>query len=338
MLTLSTIKRETGEYDTEVVQRLVLPYAGLTQLSNLESCFKLIELALPNNKIMRMECLGTLHTLQRLDLSHNKVLRIENLEGLHSLLHLDLRGNAISHVENLKGLDSHAALISSEPCPVAGGASSSLTMTSSKAASARADSGRGLSCPKLTTLYLRSPDGTAANPVCESCSGGPGAGGGGGGGGGNGEESYSAAVDRWCSSRPDLKFVDGESLTLRAMLNKAGLTSAGQGSRPGEIILNADPKFTTPLSTENWLAIANREDFDFDDECPGNPPRSPIATNSAAASSASKSSAGEFPPPVAPVGADIAAGEAKMLLREITHLTSESEIVIAEARQAAGLQ
>jgi hypothetical protein len=62
MLTLSTIKREAGEYDAEVVQRLTIPGAGLSQLANLESCMKLVELSLPRNKLTRMEVTFVSHS------------------------------------------------------------------------------------------------------------------------------------------------------------------------------------------------------------------------------------------------------------------------------------
>lgn len=44
MLSIDTIKKEAGEYDLEVVQRLKVQRHGLTRIANLDLCGKLVEL------------------------------------------------------------------------------------------------------------------------------------------------------------------------------------------------------------------------------------------------------------------------------------------------------
>jgi hypothetical protein len=44
MLSVATIKKEAGEYDLEVAQRLKVQRHGLTHIANLDACGKLVEL------------------------------------------------------------------------------------------------------------------------------------------------------------------------------------------------------------------------------------------------------------------------------------------------------
>jgi Leucine-rich repeat (LRR) protein len=79
ILTVALIKKEAGEYDVEVIQRLRVERAGLTQLAPaLDGCSSLLEMSLSGNQLTRIEGLSTLQRLQRLDLSHNKIKRIGN--------------------------------------------------------------------------------------------------------------------------------------------------------------------------------------------------------------------------------------------------------------------
>ena len=44
MLTVANIKKEAGEYDLEVIQRLKVQRHGITHMTNLDSCIKLLDL------------------------------------------------------------------------------------------------------------------------------------------------------------------------------------------------------------------------------------------------------------------------------------------------------
>jgi Leucine-rich repeat (LRR) protein len=76
MITDALIKRESGQYDPEVVQRLRLEGLGISRIANLGRCSSLVELNLSRNELGEIAGLDTLITLQRLDLSHNKIKRI----------------------------------------------------------------------------------------------------------------------------------------------------------------------------------------------------------------------------------------------------------------------
>jgi Leucine-rich repeat (LRR) protein len=101
MITSSLIKRETGQYDVEVITRLRLERMGISSISNLEFCISLVELSLAYNDIVVIKNLDALVSLKRLDLSYNKITRIDGLDHVMCLEWLDLRGNAIDDVNNL---------------------------------------------------------------------------------------------------------------------------------------------------------------------------------------------------------------------------------------------
>jgi hypothetical protein len=101
MITSSLIKRETGQYDVEVITRLRLERLGISSISNLEFCISLVELSLAYNDITVIKNLDALVSLKRLDLSYNKITRIDGLDHVMSLEWLDLKGNSIDDVNNL---------------------------------------------------------------------------------------------------------------------------------------------------------------------------------------------------------------------------------------------
>jgi Leucine-rich repeat (LRR) protein len=97
MLTAAMVKKEAGEYDVEVVQRLRVSRAALAGIGqSLQRCSLLLDLALPHNRLGRLEGLGGLIALTSLDLSFNRIKLVGGgLEGLKALRSLDLRANAI---------------------------------------------------------------------------------------------------------------------------------------------------------------------------------------------------------------------------------------------------
>jgi hypothetical protein len=101
MITSSIIKRETGQYDSEVIQRLRLERMNITMISNLDFCISLIELSLAYNDITTIKNLDALVNLKRLDLSYNKINRIDGLEHVILLEWLDLKGNVIDDINNV---------------------------------------------------------------------------------------------------------------------------------------------------------------------------------------------------------------------------------------------
>jgi len=106
MLTAAVIKKEAGEYDVEVVQRLRVTRQALVGLGeSLKACALLVDLALPHNRLTRLEGLGSCLRLASLDLSYNRISRVGGgLKGLINLRSLDLRANAIEAGDDLEGL------------------------------------------------------------------------------------------------------------------------------------------------------------------------------------------------------------------------------------------
>lgn len=101
MITEDLIIKESGQYDPEVIQRLVLRNLGVRRIQSLDRCFSLVQLDLSNNEIGVMEGLDSLVSLERLDLSFNKIRKIENLQHLTKLQYLDLRANSIASVNDM---------------------------------------------------------------------------------------------------------------------------------------------------------------------------------------------------------------------------------------------
>jgi Leucine-rich repeat (LRR) protein len=96
VLTHALIKYLTGEYDVEVVRRLVASAQG--------SCFTSGDVCPPGTRaegcalsgIKRIEALESSCNLLELNLSKNEIGRIEGLEGLGHLARLDLSSNRIA--------------------------------------------------------------------------------------------------------------------------------------------------------------------------------------------------------------------------------------------------
>lgn len=122
------IKKESGEYDPEVVKRLKIERYGLSVVSGLSGCISLVELSLAYNEITQIDGLSALDNLKRLDLSFNKIKRIENLMDLVFLEHLNLVGNQIESISEVEAL---------------------MPMES------------------LNAVYFQNLDGSDANPVCK---------------------------------------------------------------------------------------------------------------------------------------------------------------------------
>lgn len=154
----------------------------------------------------------------------------------------------------------------------------------------------------LTHLSLRSagaptPGEAAANPVCAL----PG---------------YAEAVDRATGGR--LRFVDGESASLARLVAGAGL--AGDGTA-----LSPDPAYTNPLAPEPW---ATAGDFALPG-CGGG-----VGGSGANAAPTSPALGRDAPPPATPgagEGADLAAAEARMIMRELASVIADAESAAAKA-------
>ena len=135
MITASLLKRQSGQYDEAVIQRVSLERQGLTDLKGaLSNCKALVDLSLCQNELSSLAGLESQSELKRLDVSFNKIRRLEALESVpftDSLIFLDLRGNLIDDIGEVRCLASLTA---------------------------------------LRSLYLRGPDGEDANPCCSHAS------------------------------------------------------------------------------------------------------------------------------------------------------------------------
>ena len=101
------IKRESGQYDLELVQRLYLDNQLLRRLapsSLLEQLTSLVDLSLARNELSCVQGLATLQQLRRLDLSCNRLASVKGLESLVGLQWLDVSYNRLSGLED--ALDS----------------------------------------------------------------------------------------------------------------------------------------------------------------------------------------------------------------------------------------
>jgi len=95
VLSEQLIKHQTGEFDLELVHKLLLVSMGLFQIEHLEPCINLIILDLTGNKIRNLQGLMTLRNLQKLYLTSNKIESLESIENLVSLERLYLEQNLI---------------------------------------------------------------------------------------------------------------------------------------------------------------------------------------------------------------------------------------------------
>ena len=101
MITSNLIKKETSQYDVEIIQRLKLEQMNISIISNLEFCISLVDLSLACNDITTIKNLDALVNLKRLDLSYNKINRIDGLDNTILLEWLDLKGNLINDINNI---------------------------------------------------------------------------------------------------------------------------------------------------------------------------------------------------------------------------------------------
>lgn len=76
MIDDSMIRRESGQYDPEIIAQLRLEKLNITRLSGLERCVNLFDLSLAYNDISDIMGLNDLCFLQRLNLSYNKIRKI----------------------------------------------------------------------------------------------------------------------------------------------------------------------------------------------------------------------------------------------------------------------
>lgn len=129
-ISAALLKKVSGQYDEEVIQRLNLERRGFTEIKNLYNCKKLVDLNLAGNEISQICGLEALVELKRLDLSFNKIRTLEGIEhnGLcETLVFLDLRGNQISNIGEVHAL---------------------------------------IACMQLRSLHFQGPEGEDANPLC----------------------------------------------------------------------------------------------------------------------------------------------------------------------------
>lgn len=133
-ISAALLKKVSGQYDEEVIQRLNLERRGLTEIKNLYNCKTLVDLNLAQNEISQICGLEALVELKRLDLSFNKIRALEGIENnalCETLVFLDLRGNQISNIGEVHGL---------------------------------------ISCLQLRSLHFQGPEGEDANPLCAHAS------------------------------------------------------------------------------------------------------------------------------------------------------------------------
>ena len=111
-LTVALIKNQSGQYDLELVRRLVVSNMRVGKITNLDRCVNLTTLNLSSNRIMNIDGLDNCVKLTRLDLSKNSIRKVDlGLGKLRALEHLDLSGNSISGAKQLaKDLEPCASI------------------------------------------------------------------------------------------------------------------------------------------------------------------------------------------------------------------------------------
>lgn len=128
-LTEERLKRETGEYDLDVMNIVRVPRAGLADVGVLALCTHLVEVDLGENELVSLAPLASLASLEVVRAPHNRISSCAGLESLPALRLLDLRANRLASVDDLV-----AALRGS---------------------------------PGLRSLHLRGPNGEESNPGAE---------------------------------------------------------------------------------------------------------------------------------------------------------------------------
>lgn len=95
-ITDALIKERTGEFDTEVVQWLVLERMGLTRIEAVgELCHNLVELSLSGNAIAKIEGLDTLVKLRKLNLSLNRIATLGEFRRVRLLVRAAAAARAV---------------------------------------------------------------------------------------------------------------------------------------------------------------------------------------------------------------------------------------------------
>jgi hypothetical protein len=94
------IKRESGQYDLELVQRLYLEDQYIKVISHTEQLLALRDLSLARNEITTIQGLSLLTELRRLDLSYNNIRVVKGLETLAKLQWMDLSYNKIESLND----------------------------------------------------------------------------------------------------------------------------------------------------------------------------------------------------------------------------------------------
>lgn len=102
------IKRISGQYDLEIVQRLDIECAALQRFEELPPMPSLVELSLRKNDLDDISGIESLSNLKRLDLSENKVKDVRYLRVMEGLEYLDLSNNRVDDIDHL--LESIAPL------------------------------------------------------------------------------------------------------------------------------------------------------------------------------------------------------------------------------------
>ena len=99
MISDDLIKKVTGQYDVEIIQRLNLDNFGLKAVGSISRMENLKDLSLARNDIVDLSPLEPLYDLRRLVLRENMIRSLTPLISLDSLETLDISGN--SRLESL---------------------------------------------------------------------------------------------------------------------------------------------------------------------------------------------------------------------------------------------
>jgi hypothetical protein len=94
MISDDLIKKVTGQYDVEIIQRLNLDNFGLKAMGNICRMENLKDLSLARNDIVDLSPLEPLCDLRRLILNENMIRSLAPLAHLEHLETLDISGNA----------------------------------------------------------------------------------------------------------------------------------------------------------------------------------------------------------------------------------------------------
>ncbi len=194
-VTEALLKKLTGAYDLELVQRLDLSARGLRSLAGVEACPNLTELDVSGNgaALDDLRPVAALAQLRRLDAGGNAVRELADaLAPLAELTHLRLEGNAIDSMDELRVMSQLPKLknlyLQNKPSSSAAAAAASSAAAAAKVDSKTDDNNGGAGDRR-------------ANPVCA-------------------HPAYTTTLLRYV---PDLVVLDGERIKLRDSTQKAML-------------------------------------------------------------------------------------------------------------------